>query len=95
MFWMLLAASTPLHLSCSMDKSSAPVEIALNEAKARASITVGGTAAVVDRPAVFNESEVIIHDRNDTWTVNRKNDSFTFESGTGDQQTKQTGKRRT
>ena len=73
MLWMLLAASGPTYLTCAVPAAPTPfaVELALDEAQGRATISIPSTGAVYTEEAAFAPDKVLIRDAHSTWTIDR------------------------
>lgn len=73
MLWMLLAASTPTYLSCTLGRGSDQERVEINASEADASATVVQPTAsrTVRRAAVFSPTDVRIPDAEITWIVDR------------------------
>ena len=78
MIWMLLAASEPTHLICTLGAGATAerVEIVADQTGGKATIMQASANRTVTLPAVFSPSELRIADRELTWIVDRTSLAF-------------------
>ena len=87
MLWMLLVATAPTYLSCTLRQEDQPltVEIVVNEELQQATVALP-TGRTVTRRAVISPSAVRIVDEESTWTIDRVDLTFGRKVVIGEQE---------
>lgn len=90
---MLLAASAPTYLGCSLDENGhlMKVDVAVYESD-RQAVLAQSTGRTVTRPAVITPSDVSIADDESVWTIDRVTLAFTRRIVIGDREWLERGK---
>lgn len=92
MLWMLLVATAPTYLSCTLRQEDQPltVEIAVNETAQQATVKLP-SGRTVTRQAAISPTSVRILDAETVWTVDRVSLGFGREVKIGDRASTYTG----